>query len=256
MPTDAGLDACSRVLAGLDEEQRAAVQAPLGPVCILAGAGTGKTRAVTHRIAFHVHRGDVQPQQVLAVTFTTRAAGELRARLRGLGVAGVQARTFHAAALRQLRFFWPRISEGPWPTLVDSKLPVIRAAAGRQRLSLAPDEQRDLASEIEWAKARLVEPADYAARAASAARIPPLSLEVVQQVFTHYEDLNAERSQLDFEDLLLLTAAAIETDRGVAGQVREQYRHFTVDEYQDVSPLQQRLLDAWVGDREIGRAHV
>jgi DNA helicase-2/ATP-dependent DNA helicase PcrA len=237
-------------LATLDDEQRQAVEAPLGPVCILAGAGTGKTRAVTHRIAHHVLLGEVQPQQVLAVTFTTRAAGELRARLRLLGVEGVQARTFHSAALRQLQYFWPRISNGPRPTLVESKLGTVRAAAARHRLAVRPAEQRDLASEIEWAKAALVEPGEYAARAAATNREPPFPLETVARVFAAYEEINADRGQLDFEDLLLLTAGAIENDRGVAGEIRGQYRHFTVDEYQDVNPLQQRLLDAWLGDSD------
>jgi DNA helicase II / ATP-dependent DNA helicase PcrA len=133
-------------LADLDAEQREAVEAPLGPVCILAGAGTGKTRAVTHRIAHQVLRGEIAAQQVLAVTFTTRAAGELRARLRLLGVEGVQARTFHSAALRQLQYFWPRISNGPRPTLVESKLGAVRAAAARSRLVVEPAQQRDPAA--------------------------------------------------------------------------------------------------------------
>jgi DNA helicase-2/ATP-dependent DNA helicase PcrA len=243
-------DVLDRVLAGLDDEQREAVEAPRGPVCILAGAGTGKTRAVTHRIAYQVHGGVVAPQHVLAVTFTTRAAGELRARLRGLGVEGVQARTFHSAALRQLQYFWPRISHGPRPTLVESKLATIRAAASKCRLSVSVPEQRDLASEIEWAKAALVEPADYPLRAKAANRLPPLDLDVVRRVFAAYEEVNADRDQLDFEDLLLLMAGAIEGDATIATEVHERYRHFTVDEYQDVSPLQQRLLDAWLGGRD------
>jgi DNA helicase-2/ATP-dependent DNA helicase PcrA len=255
MPADILDEAASagpaeRVLAALDDEQRAAVEAPRGPVCILAGAGTGKTRAVTHRIAYQVHTGQVAPQHVLAVTFTTRAAGELRARLRGLGVEGVQARTFHSAALRQLQYFWPRISNGPRPTLVDSKLATVRAAAAHCRLSVAVPEQRDLASEIEWAKAALVEPDDYVVRARAAGRLPPFAHDVVAQVFAAYESVNADRGQLDFEDLLLLMAAAIENDRRIADEVHERYRHFTVDEYQDVSPLQQRLLDAWLADRD------
>jgi DNA helicase-2/ATP-dependent DNA helicase PcrA len=242
-------DALDRVLSGLDAEQRQAVEAPLGPVCILAGAGTGKTRAVTHRIAYQVLGGQIEPRQVLAVTFTTRAAGELRSRLRGLGADGVQARTFHSAALRQLQYFWPRISPGARPSLIDSKLPSIRAAAAKSRLAVSPADQRDLASEVEWAKAALVEPAEYSVRAKEAGRQPPHDFEVVQRVFSAYEQVNADRQQFDFEDLLLLTAGAIENDRGIAGEIREQYRHFTVDEYQDVNPLQQRLLEAWLGPR-------
>jgi DNA helicase-2/ATP-dependent DNA helicase PcrA len=243
-------DPLDRVLAGLDDEQREAVTAPRGPVCILAGAGTGKTRAVTHRIAYQVIGGQAKATHVLAVTFTTRAAGELRSRLRALGADGVQARTFHSAALRQLTYFWPRISSGARPTLLESKLPAIRAAAAACKLAVAAPQQRDLASEVEWAKAALVEPAEYAARAKAAGREPPFDLDIVQAVFTAYEQVNADRGQLDFEDLLLLTAAAIENDRNIAGEVRERYRHFTVDEYQDVNPLQQRLLDAWLGDRD------
>jgi DNA helicase-2/ATP-dependent DNA helicase PcrA len=243
-------DAIDRVLAGLDDEQREAVTAPRGAVCILAGAGTGKTRAVTHRIAYQVLGGQVKATHVLAVTFTTRAAGELRSRLRALGAEGVQARTFHSAALRQLTYFWPRISSGARPTLLESKLPAIRAAAAACRLTVTVPQQRDLASEVEWAKAALVEPSQYAARAMAARREPPLELDTVQALFTAYEQVNADRGQLDFEDLLLLTAAAIENDRNIADEVRERYRHFTVDEYQDVNPLQQRLLDAWLGDRD------
>lgn len=238
------------VLAALDPEQRQAAEALRGPVCILAGAGTGKTRAITHRIAHMVLAGAAAPSQVLAVTFTTRAAGEMRSRLRTLGVAGVQARTFHSAALRQLQYFWPRIAGGGRPSVIESKLPSIRAAAARLRVRLDPAGQRDLAAEIEWAKAALVTPDAYAAAASKAGRLPPFDLAVVQKVFAGYEDVNADRAQLDFEDLLLLTAAAIEEHRDIAREVRDRYRHFVVDEYQDVSPLQQRLLDAWLGDRD------
>jgi DNA helicase-2/ATP-dependent DNA helicase PcrA len=238
------------VLASLDPEQRAAAEAVRGPVCILAGAGTGKTSAITHRIAHQVHLGVASPGQILAVTFTTRAAGEMRARLRALGAPGVQARTFHSAALRQLQYFWPRIAGGGRPSIIESKLPSIRAAAARSRISLDPASQRDLASEIEWAKAALVAPDGYATAAAAAGRQPPFSLPQVQEVFAGYEDINTDRGQLDFEDLLLLTAAALEEHPDVAAEVRERYRHLTVDEYQDVNPLQQRLLEAWLGDRD------
>ncbi|MDQ1705754.1 MAG: ATP-dependent helicase UvrD/PcrA, partial [Frankiaceae bacterium] len=238
------------VLTSLDPEQRQAAEATRGPVCILAGAGTGKTRAITHRTAHMVLSGVASPAQILAVTFTTRAAGEMRSRLRGLGVGGVQARTFHSAALRQLQYFWPRIAGGGRPSLIESKLPTIRAAAAQIRLSLDPTRQRDLASEIEWAKAALVTPDAYVGAAAAAGRQPPLELDVVQKIFAAYEDINTDRGQLDFEDLLLLTAAAIEEHADIAREVRDRYRHFVVDEYQDVNPLQQRLLEAWLGDRD------
>jgi DNA helicase II / ATP-dependent DNA helicase PcrA len=238
------------VLDVLDPEQRQAAEAVRGPVCILAGAGTGKTRAITHRVAHMVHCGITAPGQVLAVTFTTRAAGEMRGRLRELGVGGVQARTFHSAALRQLQYFWPRISDAGRPSIIDSKLPVIRAAGSRLRVALDPSGQRDVAAEIEWAKAQLVSPDGYASAAAKARRDPPLDLPTVQKLFSAYEDINTDRGQLDFEDLLLLTAAAIEEHPSVAHEVRDRYRHFVVDEYQDVNPLQQRLLEAWLGERD------
>ncbi len=236
--------------APLDPEQQQAVEAVTGPVCILAGAGTGKTRAITHRIAAMVRTEVAEPDHILAVTFTTRAAGEMRGRLRGLGAGRVQARTFHSAALRQLRYFWPRLSAGPPPTIVESKLPTIRAAAARLRVHLDPAAQRDVASEIEWAKAAQVPTDSYAKSAVAAGREPPLDPETVQKLFAAYEDVNAERGQVDFEDLLVMTAYAIEQHRDIAVRVREQYRHFVVDEYQDVNPLQQRLLEAWLGDRD------
>ena len=237
-------------LDDLDPEQRAAAEAVRGPVCILAGAGTGKTRAITHRIAAMVVSGSAAPDQILAVTFTTRAAGEMRTRLRALGAHGVQARTFHSAALRQLQYFWPRLSAGARPTIIDSKLPSIRAAAARLRIPVNPALQRDLASEVEWAKAAQVTPDAYAAAAVTAGRIPPLEPASVQKLFAAYEDVNAERGQFDFEDMLVMAAYAIEEHRDIAAEVRERYRHFVVDEYQDVNPLQQRLLDAWLGERD------
>ncbi|TYP89949.1 Rep family ATP-dependent DNA helicase [Blastococcus xanthinilyticus] len=237
------------MLAGLDDEQRAAAQAVSGPVCILAGAGTGKTRTITHRIAYGVHTGTYVPEQVLAVTFTARAAGELRGRLAALDVGGVQARTFHAAAMRQLRYFAPRVLGGPMPGLIENKLRVVASAAARNRLTTDRTSLRDLASEIEWAKTTLATPEDYPARAKAAGREAPFEPAAVAAVYASYEQAKQRDGALDFEDLLLVTAYAIEEHQDVARQVRAQYRHFVVDEYQDVNPLQQRLLDAWLGGR-------
>jgi DNA helicase II / ATP-dependent DNA helicase PcrA len=237
------------VLAGLDDEQRTAAQAVSGPVCILAGAGTGKTRTITHRIAYGVHTGAFSGDQVLAVTFTARAAGELRSRLAGLGVGGVQARTFHAAAMRQLRYFAPRVLGGPMPGLVENKLRLVATAASRARLTTDRTSLRDLAGEIEWAKTTLATPDDYAVRAKAAGREPPFEAAAVSAVYAGYESAKQRDGVLDFEDLLLVTAYALEEHQDVARQVRAQYRHFVVDEYQDVNPLQQRLLDAWLGGR-------
>lgn len=235
---------------GLDEEQIAAVTAPRGPVCVLAGAGTGKTRTITRRIGHLVTTGHVAPGQVLAVTFTARAAGEMRTRLRTLGVTGVQARTFHAAALRQLRYFWPRAVGGsPWP-LLEGKLRIVGQAATRARAGTDAATLRDLAGEIEWAKASLVGPGQYAATAARLHRDTPGPAEQVAAVYAGYEELKTGAELLDFDDLLLHVAAALEEHGDIAQEFRDRYRCFVVDEYQDVTPLQQRVLDAWLGPRD------
>ncbi|HEU0089098.1 MAG TPA: ATP-dependent helicase [Pseudonocardiaceae bacterium] len=235
---------------GLDEQQRAAVYAPRGPVCVLAGAGTGKTRTIIRRIAHLVRTGHVAPGQVLAVTFTTRAAGQLRVRLGELTVTGVQARTFHAAALRQLRYFWPQVVGGElWP-LVEHRLRLVGQAAHRAGTRTGADHLRDLAGEIEWAKASLITAADYPAAVAAARRATPLPAAQVASVYAGYEELKNRDRLLDFDDLLLHTAAALEENSAVAEEFRDRYRCFVVDEYQDVTPLQQRVLDAWLGGRD------
>lgn len=238
------------LLAGLDPEQLAAVRAPRGPVCVLAGAGTGKTRTIVHRIAYLIHSGHVAAGQVLAVTYTTRAAGEMRTRLRALGVEAAQARTFHAAALRQLRYFWPRVIGDEQWELVEGKLRLVGQAAHRAGAGTQAEVLRDLATEIEWAKASLVTPEDYPAAAARKHRQTPAPPEQVAQVYRAYEALKAKVKQLDFDDLLLHTAGALEENHEVAEEFRDRYRCFVVDEFQDVTPLQQRVLNAWLGQRD------
>lgn len=238
------------MLAGLDPEQRSAVTAPAGPVCILAGAGTGKTRAITSRIAHRALSGEISPRHVLAVTFTARAAAEMRHRLTLLGAQGVQARTFHAAALRQVRYFAPRLLAGrAMPELLDSKVRLVTLAAARVGLRTDRAAARDLAGEIEWAKSSLVEPTEYVVSAARALRDTPHEPAKVAEVFTAYEQLKRSNGVIDFEDMLRAAVWGIEEHPDVGEQVRGQYRHFVVDEYQDVNPLQQRLLDAWLGGR-------
>jgi len=239
------------ILDALDPEQRAVATALHGPVCVLAGAGTGKTRAITHRIAYGVRVNAYSPQSVLAVTFTARAAGEMRQRLRALGVVGVQARTFHAAALRQLSYFWPQVVGGQLPQIVEAKAPLVGRAARAARLDVDRLAVRDLASEIEWAKVSLVAAEDYVRVAADAGRPAPAGIprESVADVMRAYEEIKTEAVVLDFEDILLLLADMIGRHPEVGDQIRRQYRHFVVDEYQDVSPLQQYLLDQWLGGR-------
>jgi DNA helicase-2/ATP-dependent DNA helicase PcrA len=239
------------VLDALDPEQRSVATAIDGPVRVLAGAGTGKTRAITHRIAYGCLTGRQQPQHILAVTFTTRAAGEMRGRLRTLGVDGVQARTFHSAALRQLQYFWPTAIGGALPRITETKAPLLAEAAARCRVNADRAAVRDLAAEIEWAKVTQTVADDYPAAAAKAARPAPAGLDsaTVARIYAAYEEVKTKRRLIDFEDVLLLTVGILEDSVDIADQVRAQYRSFVVDEFQDVSPLQHRLLMLWLGGR-------
>jgi DNA helicase II / ATP-dependent DNA helicase PcrA len=240
-----------RLLEALDPEQREVALALKGPVRVLAGAGTGKTRAITHRIAYGVATGMYNPTEVLAVTFTTRAAGEMRTRLRSLGAGGVQARTFHSAALRQARYFWPRVYGGELPVLTESKLPLLGNAARRNRLQTDQAALRDLASEVEWAKVSNVRPDDYPRVAESRGRsVTGLDPATVARVFATYEEVKRDQGRMDMEDVLLCAAALLAEDERVAAEVRRQYRWFVVDEFQDVSPIQAALLDLWLGGRD------
>ncbi|MFI8101955.1 ATP-dependent DNA helicase UvrD2 [Streptomyces sp. NPDC086023] len=238
------------MLLGLDPEQREVATTLRGPVCVLAGAGTGKTRAITHRIAYGVRSGVLQPASVLAVTFTNRAAGEMRGRLRALGAGGVQARTFHSAALRQLQYFWPRAVGGELPRLVERKIQLVAEAGARCRVRLDRNELRDVTGEIEWAKVTQTVPGDYPAAAHKAGREAPRDAAEIAQIYSAYEQLKRDRVMIDFEDVLLLTVGILQDRHDIAETVRAQYQHFVVDEYQDVSPLQQRLLELWLGDRD------
>lgn len=250
MTTPAPPDA-DALLDALDEDQRAVAQQLTGPVCVLAGAGTGKTRAITYRIARGVATGVYNPTSVLAVTFTARAAGQMRSRLRDLGVPGVQARTFHAAAMRQLSYFWPTAIGGSMPRIAEHKAPLIGEAAGRLGLSVDRLAIRDLAAEVEWAKVSMVTADDYPRLAARTGRegVAGFDATTIARLLSVYDEAKTERGVIDFEDVLLLMVGIL-TERGdVADTVRRQYRHFVVDEYQDVSPLQHRLLSLWLGDR-------
>ncbi|GAA4188920.1 ATP-dependent DNA helicase UvrD2 [Microbacterium oryzae] len=233
-------------LDSLDEQQRRAASILRGPVAVLAGAGAGKTRVITHRIAHGVDTGAYSPQRVMALTFTAKAAGELRGRLRALGVQGVQAKTFHAAALAQLNYFWPTVTGDVAPTIVDNKVRLLAHAADELRLRPDKATLRDIAAQIEWRKVTMRSLEQYATLQRSVGGIRPT---VLLDLMRAYESLKDARRQLDFEDVLLACAGMLEAEPQVTRAVREQYRHFTVDEYQDVSPLQNRLLELWLGDR-------
>jgi DNA helicase II / ATP-dependent DNA helicase PcrA len=240
------------LLAALDPEQREVALACRGPVCVLAGAGTGKTRAITHRIAYAVATGVANPAHVLALTFTVRAAGELRGRLRALGggAESVRAATFHSAALRQLSYFWPKVIGGRPPKLVESKLPMLREAARDLGLSVAGGALAEAVTEIEWAKVCQTHPDSYVFAAAEAGRSPSVGVEEIGRLYQAYEALRRDRQLIDFESVLELTAAILLTEPAVAREVHGAFRYFTVDEFQDVNPLQKLLLDAWLGGRD------
>jgi len=242
------------ILAALDPDQRAVALASRGPVCVIAGAGTGKTRAITHRIAYAAAIGTMDPQKVLALTFTAKAAGEMRARLRTLGVPTVAARTIHSAALKQLLYFWPTVFGGRTPDLMTTKTGFITEAINRAGLSDSlratnRELMRDIAAEIEWAKVSQVGPTDYIDEVSKRMQKPRVTPEQMVQVYTAYESIKKQELAIDFEDVLLLCSAMLEEERDVRERVQDQYRHFTIDEYQDISPIQQRLINAWLGTR-------
>ncbi len=242
------------ILAALDADQRAVAIATRGPVCVIAGAGTGKTRAITHRIAYAAAIGTMDPQKVLALTFTAKAAGEMRARLRTLGVPTVAARTIHSAALKQLLYFWPSVFGGRTPDLMTTKTGFLTEAINRAGLSSSlratnRELMRDIASEIEWAKVSQVTPVDYIDQVGRRSQKPRILPEQMVQIYTAYESIKKQELAIDFEDVLLLCAAMLEEEREVRERVQDQYRYFTIDEYQDISPIQQRLINAWLGTR-------
>ena len=231
------------ILDGLNPEQRRAAEAVRGPVCILAGAGSGKTTTITRRVANQVASGAFTAEQILAVTFTDKAAAEMRARLEALGVGGVTARTFHSAALAQLH----RLGAAPGRILPSKALALRRIANGLP----APFKFRpavDLATEIEWAKNRRLTPDSYVDGLGD--HEPPIPVDLMLRVFRFYESAKAERGFVDFEDLLEQTVRMLDRDEHALTEVRARYRAFTVDEYQDVNLLQQALLDRWLGSSD------
>ncbi|MDK7741800.1 ATP-dependent DNA helicase UvrD2 [Helcobacillus massiliensis] len=238
-----------QILEQLDPEQRQVAESIGGPLCVLAGAGTGKTRAITHRIAYAVATGKYNPRHVLAVTFTSKAAAEMRSRLRDLGTPAVQARTFHSAALRQLRYFWPRTIGGPMPELVPNKIGMVASACHQLNMKVDRAALRDITSELEWAKVSLILPEQYPVAAARLGRegVSGFDARSIARIMARYEDVKSDNNVIDFDDVLLLTASLLDDYPQMAREVRGQYRHFVVDEFQDVSALQHRLLRAWLG---------
>jgi DNA helicase-2/ATP-dependent DNA helicase PcrA len=232
------------ILAGLNDEQRAAATATTGPVVILAGAGTGKTRVISHRVAYAAATRAIDPKTALVVTFTEKAAAEMKHRLAALGLPQVQASTFHAAARRQLAHFWPLTRGEPLPDVLDTKLriigPLARSLPGGYKFTPA----KDLADEIEWAKVRRQTPATYAPE-----REPPVPADVFTGLWRRYEQAKQRANRIDFEDMLTHAVELYETDADALALTHRRYRWFSVDEYQDTNRLQEDLLRLWLGDR-------
>lgn len=242
--------AAHALLDALDEEQRDVATHFETPVIVLAGAGTGKTRAMTHRIAYGIATEVFPPNHVLALTFTAKAAGEMRSRLRTLGVPAVQARTFHSAALRQLRFFWNRFAEGDFPRIIENKTGIIGSVLQSLGLETSRELNRDVASEIEFAASGLLGVDDYASKAASRDLPGDLGVEDMVRIFEAYGEAKTRGRLMDFDDVLLVLDGVLAEHPEIAAEIREQYRHFVVDEFQDVSPLQYDVLTRWLGPRD------
>lgn len=237
----------SALIESLDENQRKVALALVGPVRVLAGAGSGKTRAITHRIAYGVETGVYSAEKVLALSFTVKAAGEMRSRLSELGVEGVACRTFHSAAMRQLAHFWPDLIGGDLPKVLHSKAATLKRAAAQLYIRATDELLRGIAAEIEWRKVRLLSMEDYEAALPNRPLPGGLSVDATLALVQKYEDLKDDQRNLDFEDTLIATLGMLNSEKWVADRVHEQFRFFVIDEYQDVSPVQRALLDAWRG---------
>lgn len=234
------------ILDSLDEDQAAAASALRGPVCIIAGPGSGKTRTITHRIAYGVATGVFNPDLVLALTYTNRAASEIRSRLRQLGTQNVAVRTFHSAALSQLQYFWPQLTGSAAPKLLTNKRSLISEVASLLGLRLTEGQISEIVAEIEFLKYSLTDLPRYFLMG----RLPGfLSQEQFSDLVERYQEQKMQRRLMDWEDTLLLCTGLLRNEPRLLAHFQQQYRFFTVDEYQDISPLQEGLLRTWLGER-------
>lgn len=240
----------AEILQQLDPQQRQAAQYLSGPVCIRAGAGSGKTRTITHRIAYGIARGDYQPDSVLAVTFTAKAAAEMRYRLHQLGADGVTVNTFHAEALKQIRHYWPTAVGGTLPKIIEYKSSLI--ASTLQQLKLPNDKNtiRDISAELEWAAVNMIDDETYLENAQERLLPPGIETEKMPEIMRTYRQAKQQKNGIDFEDVLLICAGMILERSDIASQIRKKYKYLTIDEYQDLSPLQFFLLEQWLGENQ------
>lgn len=240
-------DLAKSILESLDADQAEAASALKGPVCIVAGPGSGKTRTITHRIAYGVATGVYNPDRVLALTYTNRAAAEVRSRLRQLGSSTVAVRTFHSAALSQLQYFWPQLTGTAAPKLLTSKRSLVAEVSNLVGLKLSDPQVMEIVSEIEYLRYSLTDVEEYF----ELNRLPSyLSQEKFAEINSRYQEQKLQRRLMDWEDTLLLCTGLLRNEARALSHFQQQYRFFTVDEYQDISPLQEGLLRTWLGERE------
>lgn len=240
-------DLAKSILDQLDSEQAEAASALRGPVCIIAGPGSGKTRTISTRIAYGIATGVFNPDRVLALTYTNRAAAELRSRLRQLGSSQVAVRTFHSAALSQLQYFWPQLTGSASPKLLTQKRSLLSEVASLIGLRLTDPQLMEVASEIEYLRYSLTELDEYFLTK----RLPQfLSQEQFADLEKRYQEQKLQRRLMDWEDTILLCTGLLRNEARALSYFQQQYRFFTVDEYQDISPLQEGLLRTWLGERE------
>ncbi|MBT5848536.1 MAG: ATP-dependent helicase [Micrococcales bacterium] len=236
----------SEFLAQLDEDQLLAATALHGPVAIVAGAGSGKTRTISHRIAYGIETGAYTASRVFALSYTNRAAAEIRSRLRKLGAGDVAVRTFHSAALAQLQFFWPQLTESFAPKLVTNKGGLIQEVLDQMGIRPNQELKLSLQSEVEFLRYSMQDIDKYEE---AGRQLQSISSERFVEFFKNYEKFKQQRRIIDWEDALLLTVGLLRDQPRMLSHVQQQYRFFTVDEYQDISPLQQALLETWLGQR-------
>lgn len=233
------------LLAGLDVEQRHAVTTASQPLVIRAGAGSGKTRVLTRRVAYRAAKGDLEPGHALLVTFTREAASELRGRLRSLGLRELPAAgTFHSVALSLLRARWHDLRQ-PEPELLADRRPMLARVAGSRANGATLVR---VAAEIDWAKARGVGPDRYRSAVQRQRRSPNIDLSLVETLYSEFEAAKRKARLVDFDDLLDRCTEAFKADPAFAAAQRWRFRHLFVDEFQDVNPQQFRLLQAWLGE--------
>jgi DNA helicase-2/ATP-dependent DNA helicase PcrA len=240
-PIEAGADRAERLLAGLNDPQREAVRHGEGPLLVLAGAGSGKTRVLTHRIAYLLATGAARPGEILAITFTNKAASEMRERVEklvGRSARAMWVTTFHSACARMLRADAERLGYSRSFTIYDESDSLRMLKRCMNELGIDPKRYppRSIRSQISGAKNKLIDAAAYAQAQGSVFE------ENAATVYERYEKRMLAANAMDFDDLLVRTVNVLELSEEARERWRRTFRHVLVDEYQDTNHAQYRLL--------------